>query len=307
MYNSKDRLKILGYAFFIFFSLTNFSFASKGKHTSSEIQYLSEVSENKQPDIFIPIDIKDQYFYYNEGISKYMEGDFKGAIDVFTKGLEIYQISSFFNNRGAAYLEIKNYKEAENDYRKALEIDPNDPDIYFNLANIKDLLGDLNGAIEFYDQLIEIDGNYKNAYYNKATNKFILGEYINAIKAYTKALQASPNDELIYYNRASAKYKIRDYKGSISDYTKAISINSKEYLSFSNRGSAKYEIGDYKGAIDDYRKSLFLKPNNPITYYNLSGAYFKLLNYKEACKSIRKSISLGLEVFEKEYMIFCKK
>jgi tetratricopeptide (TPR) repeat protein len=50
----------------------------------------------------------------------------------------------------------------------AIEITPNDADVYYNRAILKQDLGDTEGAMKDYDKAIEVNPDYANAYYNRA-------------------------------------------------------------------------------------------------------------------------------------------
>ena len=70
-------------------------------------------------------------------------------------------------------------------YRRAIEIDPNFKEAYNFLGFALKKTGDLKGAVENYRRAIEIDPNYSKAYYNM----FILmeakgsaGELLEAVK-----------------------------------------------------------------------------------------------------------------------------
>ena len=61
--------------------------------------------------------------------------------------------------------EVDNYEKL---ITKALEIDPNNVDLYFNLGVISSDKGDVDLAMSYYDKAIETDKSYKKAYLNAA-------------------------------------------------------------------------------------------------------------------------------------------
>ena len=69
-------------------------------------------------------------------------------------------------NKGVLASGKEQWNQAASHFRKAIEIDPNYKEAYYNLGNALDDTGDLKGAVENYRRAIEIDPNYSNAYHN---------------------------------------------------------------------------------------------------------------------------------------------
>ena len=55
-------------------------------------------------------------------------------------------IAIAYNNRGSAKANLKKYKEAIEDFDKAIEINPNFAEAYRGRARVKEILGDTEGA-----------------------------------------------------------------------------------------------------------------------------------------------------------------
>ena len=95
---------------------------------------------------------------------------------------------------------------------------------YSNKGVDKFLSGDYSGSIIEYNKAIEINPNNSDIYYNRGASKSKLKDYKGAIIDYTKAIEINPNNTKVYYNRGFLKVKLKDNYGAISDLTKAIEI-----------------------------------------------------------------------------------
>jgi Tfp pilus assembly protein PilF len=89
----------------------------------------------------------------------------------------------------------KEYDEAENHYKKALDIEPNHANINGNYANfLSDIRNDYDEAEKYYKKALGIEPNHANKNGNYALFlSDIRKEYDEAEKYYKKALDIEPN------------------------------------------------------------------------------------------------------------------
>lgn len=200
-------------------------------------------------------------------------------------------IGSYYISRAEIKHKLKNYSGAVDDYSKAIELNPQGY-YYKSRGDSKVELKDYSGAIEDYSKLIEL-GWGAFSYILRASAKDEINDFSGAIEDYSKAILLEPKTDYYYYYRGLAKSNLKDYRGAIEDYSKAILLapNSVDY--YINRGNAKYNIGDYKGAISDYTKVILLDPKNGGAYLNRGDAKFLLKDKVGACKDFSKAGELG--------------
>ena len=88
--------------------------------------------------------------YLNQGVEKHKAGNYQGAIDDWSKAIEINpQNAIAYNNRGSAKDDLGDHQGAITDYTKAIGIDPRDADFYYNRGYVKDNLEDYQGAVSY--------------------------------------------------------------------------------------------------------------------------------------------------------------
>lgn len=158
-------------------------------------------------------------------VNHYLNIDFKNATN---KELLIEE----YNTQGIAKSQIKDYPMAIEEFNKALELDPKQPDIYFNLGLAKAKQQDFLEAIKDYTKAIEINPKFTEAYNNRGLAKKNIEDYRGAIDDYTKAIELNPNDTTAYKNRAFAHFLIKDTISALSDLTKAGELGDKESYTF---------------------------------------------------------------------------
>ena len=89
---------------------------------------------------------------------KYKRGDYQGAIDDYTKVIELAYVS-----RGGAKFKSGDAQGGIADFDKAIEINPQNAVNYYNRGTAKELVGDLKGACADWEESISILGNEDGA------------------------------------------------------------------------------------------------------------------------------------------------
>lgn len=170
-------------------------------------------------------------------------------------------------------------------------------------------------AIANFDKAIELNLEKADAYYNRGLAKFRLGDlastqgntekarqlYEAGIEDSTHAIKLIPEDVFAYHNRAGGKFRLAQsetdiakaqqyYQDAIDDWTQVIKLNSELADPYNNRGIAKVNFGEskadqrdisvaqtlYVSAIQDCTYAIQLNPENPDPYINRSYAQFRL-------------------------------
>ena len=85
---------------------------------------------------------------------------------------------------------------------------------------------DYYGAVADYNKAIEINPNFADHYFNRGNEKGYLKDYYGAIADYTKAIELDPNYSIAYFTRGASKEKLADMSGACSDYKIAASFGN---------------------------------------------------------------------------------
>jgi len=178
------------------------------------------------------------------------------------------QTSKEYFDSGYDKVKADDFSGAISDFTKAIELDPNYADAYFERGHIRYLLGDeFDLAIADFTTFIElvpdniISTYIVRAYYCRALSKFELDRenVSGAIADLTKAIELRPDYRDAYFHRGYIKEGLNDYTGSISDYTKAMEFSVfLDANLYYRRGLSKEQFGDLSGACIDWKKALEL-------------------------------------------------
>jgi len=166
---------------------------------------------------------------------------------------------------------------------------------WFQHGNELYFLRALQSAIRSYDKAISLNPQYAQAYYNRGLAKKALGQYEQAIAAYDKAIDLNPQDLKAHYNRGTAKAKLGQRQEAAADFHKAIGLNPQDQdaEAYYNRGNANAELGHHQEAIVDYDKAIGLNPKFAKAHNNLGVAKVALGQYKAAVVDFGNAIDLN--------------
>lgn len=115
-----------------------------------------ETSENKQPTI-----IKNIAFVYVE------MGETEKAIEAVKEARAVAPDDvNLILTEANLQIKLENKEEFGRLMNEALELDPNNPSLYFNLGVITGEQGDYEKAKEYYQKCIDLDPTYVDAYIN---------------------------------------------------------------------------------------------------------------------------------------------
>lgn len=136
------------------------------------------------------------------------------------------------------------YIGAIQDFTKAIEIYSKEPYYYRYRSWAKKKLGDLAGVLYDQNKEIELAPLNPTSYINRAYTKSQLNDLAGAISDYSQALEIEPTNSYYYNYRADIKRKQGDFAGAILDYTKIIELNEIARTGYYMRGKVKHQIGD---------------------------------------------------------------
>jgi len=125
----------------------------------------------------------------------FKQEDYLSALELFKQAAE-FSVNIDFSNIQAGFccIYLEKFKDARQFFKKAKEINPDDPDIYFGLGLIEFNSEQYNKAIRNYRKAIKIF-EYSATYWSELAFTYAhTGKYIEANKAYKEALELEPDD-----------------------------------------------------------------------------------------------------------------
>jgi lipoprotein NlpI len=173
-----------------------------------------------------------------------------------------------FSNRGIKRQAAGDLDGAIQDFNQALALDPHAVEVYYQRGLARQAKRDFPGASADYTQVIALNPKRADAFSNRGFIKQAGHDLDGALADYIQALALNPNTPAAYYNIGLIKVQRGDVDGGIAAYDRAVQLDPHMAFAYYNRGVAKNTEGDVDGAIADYTQALTLNPKISLAFCN---------------------------------------
>ncbi len=252
-----------------------------------------------------------------EGRKAFTEGRFQESAALLSNALKIYPATgSIYNLRGMAYEMMNQDQKALEDYRKTLEIDPDNYEAMENLAGIyENNGGPVREAIELYKRALALDPRpaWKNVLpvwiailetrlrpetatavgcWNLANRQATNGKNKEAESLYSRAINLNPNLYQAYFGRGLIRLKMGDLKGALADFEQTGSLAPFSRGWLAHRGIVHKRMGDREKALEDFQQAIVLDPTDPLAFYELATVLEEKKEFEAASELYQRALKL---------------
>ena len=193
---------------------------------------------------------------------------------------------------GSTFAKIGNLDRAIEAYQQAILLKPDYTDGYNNMGVALKNKGMFHEAIEAFQKVITIKPEDVEAHNNLGNALQAQGKADEAVEVYKKAILLNPNYAVAYSNMGNALQAQGKIDEAVEAYKKAVLLNPNYVKAYINMSAALQVQGKLQEAIEACNKALSLKPDYAETYFNISIALHGQGRLKEAVEACGKSISL---------------
>lgn len=209
--------------------------------------------------------------------------------------------AKYYLKRAAAKMEMKEFREAYQDFSKTFSIVPEYADAHYEYSRFKYLtLKDKNEAVREINRAIEIDPDNAKYYARRAEYKAHMAKYDyegqgilkDAVSDMNKAISIDPDNINFRAKRSQYNKELGEPEDAIEDYDVMIEINPDRVEAYTERGLIEMQNDQYPEAISDFTKSIELQPNKESNYRYRALCRHNILDFGGAYKDYSKSIEL---------------
>lgn len=123
--------------------------------------------------------------------------------------------------KGVAHRAAGRLEEAEGAYNEAIKIDKDQPDVWFDLANLQLATGRAKEALEQYDQSLRLKPDDVDAQINRAHALTALHQFQLAARGFAAATERVPGRDDAWTGLGAARQRLGDGAGAIEAFRRA--------------------------------------------------------------------------------------
>jgi len=208
---------------------------------------------------------------YAEALMLAEDGKFGEALKKFEKALEINDdLADIWYDKGALLDEMGRSEEALEAYEEAANIDPDDPDLWCDIA----------------DLLVET------------------GEFEDALDAYDKALELVPDDFLTMLDKAALLYNMEEFKHAVELLEEMIVISPDSVTALNLLGNSYAATSRNEQAKNCFKSAIKKEPENIESYENLAELNILQEKYQSAYSVLKDAKKFAPEDEERAILLY---
>jgi len=202
---------------------------------------------------------------------------YEKAVYYATKQLEITPDDYYYIERGLLYLNQDAFKEAEEDFRKAASMNPDNLFAYNNIGMVYKKQEQYKTAIEWFQKAADrLDFEPSTLPLTNMGNCYeCIGQYEEAAKCYKRNIELFPQKAAVFVNLAAMYRAMGKYEEALPYYQKGMESPDANELYFLLRiGEVYQEQGKGKKAVAYYKTALKKGADPKRVYANLGNYYY---------------------------------
>lgn len=163
------------------------------------------------------------------------------------------------------------------------------PDSHYLLACYYQQGGGHKEAIEEFKKVLLIDPDYVNAYNGMGISYDLLGDFSMANESYEKALELNPNLDYLHNNLGYSFLLQGNLDAALNAFQKAVALNNQNRQAHNNLGLAYARKEQFDQAMVEFK----LAGDEAHAYYNIAQLYYEKGLYNEAINHYASALSLN--------------
>uniref|UniRef100_A0A0E0Q3C1 Suppressor of RPS4-RLD 1 n=1 Tax=Oryza rufipogon TaxID=4529 RepID=A0A0E0Q3C1_ORYRU len=246
-------------------------------------------------------------FRLSRGIAQVNEGRYDQAISIFDQILrETPTYPEALIGRGTAYAfqreldsAISDFTKAVEDLTKALEFEPNSPDILHERGIVNFKFKDYNAAVEDLSTCVKRDKKNSSAHTYLGLTLSALGEYKRAEDEHLLGIKYDENFLDSWAHLSQLYLDIGCPEKMLNNVEKVLQIDVSFGKAYHLRGILYHGMGRHRSAIKDLSVALKHESSNIECLYLRASCHHAIGEYKAAIKDYDDVLDLELDSMDK--------
>ncbi len=204
---------------------------------------------------------------------------------------------------GKLLCEAEKYSEAEEEFKKSINIRPSSVEAREEYARTLIIQGKPDKALVMYSEILKLDKNCYSAWYSMGNILTGLSKWKDAAESYARAVEIKPESYKAFYNLGIALEEIGKRKEAIEAYKKSIEICPDFIEAYNNLGVALSLSGSCGEALEVYREAIKTAPSDSRLYFNMGMCLYEMEKYSDSVAAFRDALEINPDELEIYYYL----
>jgi tetratricopeptide (TPR) repeat protein len=195
-------------------------------------------------------------------------------------------------SQGLGILSRDDYTRALVYFEKAVEIDPNYAESWYQAGFCYGVLGRHADALRASKQAAKLRPDWAETFVNIGASSFALGQFKDAADAYRQAAKLNQSNADIQYSLGLSLNKLNRTDEEILAYKRTVALKPDHAGAIEKLGSAYFKQNRFKDAIAAFEQLKIYK-SDAKTYNYLGESYFELGKTEESVDAFNNAVSFN--------------
>ena len=188
--------------------------------------------------------------------------------------------------RGDAFSELGDYREAITSYQQAVQLQPDNTAAHADIGIAHDLLGNTAAAQDHFAIAVEDNPQDFPLFVKLAQHKAFLGKHQEAIGCFQEALRMDSKSGDVLSGLAFAQLQLGHFEKAVAYYQQALELIPDKAGTYNNLGNVFVSMDQQEKAIENFSKALLLSPENTLIRANLANALMEMSLFRKAAEQL---------------------
>lgn len=208
------------------------------------------------------------------------------------------KMATAYRARSTEYRTKLNLAMAIADLNRAIDLEPENADGYYQRGLCYEQKKDYPRAIVEYDQAIRLKPGNGTFYQQLGICYAHMGRYDWAMKEFNNAILSDASQADFFWQRGMSHHNMLFFQGqgnydwAIDDFNRAIRIAPRQAKYYYSRGLSYAKKGEHNRAIIDYEQSIRINKNNAAYYYSCGLSYYHEGYFLRAIENYTRAINI---------------
>lgn len=241
----------------------------------------------------------DDYNYFRSGRIYEQFQELDRAEEEFRKALAINPKDPLSRySLASIYVEQDDYKKAQKEFEEVARLDPNNAIVHKDLGSLYFSLKEFEKAEKSFRKAVSIDPQNTAALNNLGSLFIMKGAHSQAKQAFTAALESElteSNKVPIYFNLGRLYIAQKNFEKAKDAFSRVLKIDSENSDAMHNLGNVYRILGENDLARAQYAEAARLNPDDASNQIELGQLAASLGDFNDAVSAFQKALTIDPE------------